>query len=313
MKDRSVLISVFKVRAERRALFSAVLAGAGLGLAVGALYLASGMGRIAADHAEAQRIAEAVSQGYAGVAPDAGDGLTLGVSRYGGLSRYGLRPGADTVALAARFAAGPNVGRPTRAADLECMTQAVYYEARGEGSRGQAAVAQVVMNRLKHPAFPKSVCAVVFQGAHARGCQFSFACDGSMRHHRDFGAWSEARAIASRALAGVVVANIGAATHFHTTAVSPSWAPQMLRVSQVGVHVFYRFGPHRMQPLFAERAVLISTPTVPSELKIAPALVETAIAASLSDPAPAPSPEPVASKATEADGPVATKTAAGAS
>ena len=307
MKDRSVLFAVFKVRAEWRVRLNAVIAGVGLALAVGALYLASGMGRIAADHAEARRMAEAVTQGYAGVAPDAGEGLTLGVSR------YGLRPGADTVALAARFAGAPGVARSTRAADLECMTQAVYYEARGEGARGQAAVAQVVMNRVKHPAFPKSVCAVVFQGAHAPGCQFSFACDGSMRHRRDFGAWNEARAIASRALAGVVVANIGAATHFHTTAVSPSWAPQMLRVSQVGVHVFYRFGPHRMQPMFAERAVFISTPTVPSELKIAPALVETAIAASLSDPAPAPSPDPMAPKATEAGGVISTKTAAGAS
>ena len=73
--------------------------------------------------------------------------------------------------------------------ELECLADAVYYEARGETPSGQAAVAQVVMNRVRHPAFPKSICGVVFQGAYNRtGCQFSFACDGSMRRARDIGA-----------------------------------------------------------------------------------------------------------------------------
>ena len=127
--------------------------------------------------------------------------------------------------------------------ELECLADAVYYEARGETPNGQAAVAQVVMNRVRHPAFPKSICGVVFQGAYNRtGCQFSFACDGSMRHARDVGAWGRARKIASRVLSGSTVSEIGSATHFHTTAVSPGWGPRLLRVAQVGMHIFYRFG-----------------------------------------------------------------------
>lgn len=131
--------------------------------------------------------------------------------------------------------------------DLECLTQAVYYEARGETPAGQAAVAQVVLNRVRHPAFPKSVCAVVFQRAFGV-CQFSFACDGSMRRGREPGAWSRARKVAGRAIAGEVMAGVGNATHFHTINVSPGWGPRMVRVQQVGLHVFYRFGGGRGAP-----------------------------------------------------------------
>jgi spore germination cell wall hydrolase CwlJ-like protein len=127
--------------------------------------------------------------------------------------------------------------------DLECLTQAAYYEARGEGSDGMRAVAQVVLNRVRHPAFPKSVCGVVFQGAGRRtGCQFSFTCDGSMRAGVNRVAWSRARDIASRALSGAVYASVGNATHFHTTGVAPGWRNSLIRVGQVGSHLFYRFG-----------------------------------------------------------------------
>ena len=127
--------------------------------------------------------------------------------------------------------------------DLECLTQAVYYEARGEGRDGMKAVAQVVINRARHPAFPKTICAVVFQGAGRRtGCQFSFTCDGSMRRGVNRGAWNRARQVATEALSGSVYAPVGNATHFHTTGVSPRWRSSLIRVSQVGDHVFYRFG-----------------------------------------------------------------------
>jgi hypothetical protein len=177
------------------------------------------------------------------------------------------------------------------------MTTAVYYEARGESLRGQAAVAQVILNRVKHPAFPKTVCGVVYQGAGRRGCQFSFACDGSMRGRRETLAWNRARDVATRALAGALRAEVGAATHFHTTAVSPIWAPHMLRVAGVGTHVFYKFSPYRLrlartapgQPV-VEQAVLTSgVAGQPPELKVTPA-VETAIEASL-EPASAVSAE----------------------
>jgi hypothetical protein len=84
---------------------------------------------------------------------------------------------------------------------------------------------------------------VVFQRA-AGGCQFSFACDGSMRRGRDMDAWEEARRVAARALSGFVLRDVGSATHYHTTEVSPDWGPNMLKVAQVGLHVFYRLSPH---------------------------------------------------------------------
>ncbi|UAL09729.1 cell wall hydrolase [Caulobacter segnis] len=154
---------------------------------------------------------------------------------------------AFNVSAPALFQNGPfQLGNALESSrELECLADAVYYEARGETPSGQAAVAQVVMNRVRHPAFPKSICGVVFQGAyHRTGCQFSFACDGSMRRARDVGAWNRARKVASRTLAGDGSNVVGSATHFHTINVSPGWGPRLLRVAQVGMHIFYRFGRH---------------------------------------------------------------------
>jgi spore germination cell wall hydrolase CwlJ-like protein len=148
----------------------------------------------------------------------------------------------DTVtapgSAAAPFAGGTDVtGRA-----LDCLTAAVYYEARSETLDGQRAVAQVVLNRVRHPAFPRSVCGVVFQGRERRtGCQFSFTCDGSMRRGREPGAWERAREVAEAALAGYVYAPVGLATHFHTTAIHPWWASSMRRAVTVGAHIFYRW------------------------------------------------------------------------
>ena len=134
-------------------------------------------------------------------------------------------------------------GARDQSRDLECLTQAVYYEARGEGQNGMKAVAQVVLNRARHPAFPKTVCGVVFQGSNrATGCQFSFTCNGAMRAPVNRAAWNRARDIASAALSGEVYHSVGAATHFHTTAVSPRWRHSLVQVNQVGSHLFYRFG-----------------------------------------------------------------------
>ena len=130
--------------------------------------------------------------------------------------------------------------------DLDCLTLAVYYEARGEGQAGMQAVAQVILNRVRSSAFPNTVCGVIFQGAGRRtGCQFSFACDGSMRGRREGGAWERSRRVAARALDGYVYAPVGNATHFHTTAVNPRWSGSLTRVTQVGQHIFYRFGGRR--------------------------------------------------------------------
>jgi spore germination cell wall hydrolase CwlJ-like protein len=262
--------------------------GVGAGLGLGAAFLAAGMAERATSHAHAQRAAAAALAGYEGQ------------PAHPALARFMFPTGLDARLAEARYGADRGAVKARRRADLDCLTSAIYFEARGESARGQAAVAQVVLNRVKHPAYPKSVCGVVFQGAGAPGCQFSFACDGSMAKRREGTAWARARDVALKTLAGVARAEIGAATHFHTTAVSPYWAPRMLRVAHVGAHVFYRFAPGRMAPVtISERAVLIGAPAgeTPS-LAIAPS-VQKAIETSLepiSPPAATPAP-PAANEA----------------
>ena len=125
---------------------------------------------------------------------------------------------------------------------LECLTAAVYYEARSQGRDGERAVAQVVLNRVRDRAFPHSVCGVVYQGSHrSTGCQFSFTCDGSMNARRDWSAWDRARIVAAAALAGDVYAPVGSATHYHANYVVPWWASSLARITQVGAHIFYRW------------------------------------------------------------------------
>ncbi|HET8611256.1 MAG TPA: cell wall hydrolase [Sphingomonas sp.] len=126
---------------------------------------------------------------------------------------------------------------------LDCLTAAVYYEARSEPLDGQRAVAQVVLNRVRNPAFPNSVCGVVYQGANrSTGCQFTFTCDGSMYARREPAAWERARKVAEDALTGSVYAPVGLATYYHTTTVSPAWDADVIKVAQIGAHNFYRWG-----------------------------------------------------------------------
>jgi spore germination cell wall hydrolase CwlJ-like protein len=124
---------------------------------------------------------------------------------------------------------------------LLCMTQAVYYEAGFEPLDGRRAVAQVVINRMRHPAFPKSVCGVVYQGSRDPVCQFSFVCDGSLYRRPALGAWKEAERIAAAALDGYVDQSVGAATHYHADYVAPYWAPRLAKIVKVGAHIFYRW------------------------------------------------------------------------
>lgn len=125
----------------------------------------------------------------------------------------------------------------------ECLTMAVYYEAASESLDGQRAVAQVVMNRVRHPSYPNTVCGVVFQGSQrSTGCQFSFTCDGSLARRPSIAGWTKARRVASAALGGFVFAPVGLATHYHTTAIYPYWAPSLTPVGTIGAHRFYRFG-----------------------------------------------------------------------
>ncbi|HEY5712835.1 MAG TPA: cell wall hydrolase, partial [Allosphingosinicella sp.] len=125
---------------------------------------------------------------------------------------------------------------------LDCLAQAVYYEARSESEDGQRAVAQVVINRVRHPAWPNSVCGVVYQGPMrpGGGCQFTFTCDGSLAVRPSGYGWDQARRIAAEALAGQTYAPVGLSTHYHTNAVSPSWGPRLIQTTNIGAHIFYR-------------------------------------------------------------------------
>ena len=134
---------------------------------------------------------------------------------------------------------GMNAGMVPTA--LKCLTQAVYHEAAFEPLAGRKAVAQVVLNRMMHPAFPKSVCGVVYQGVNRPVCQFSFTCDGSLNRRPNPTAWQEAEAVARAALDGHVEASVGYSTHYHANYVSPYWAPTLVKMAKIGAHIFYRW------------------------------------------------------------------------
>jgi spore germination cell wall hydrolase CwlJ-like protein len=129
-----------------------------------------------------------------------------------------------------------------RARATACLALAVYYEAGNQGPDGEAAVAQVVLNRLRHPFFPKTICGVVFEGsALDTGCQFTFTCDGSLRRRASDAGWKEASQVADRALDGYVQKAVGEATHYHTVWVVPYWQSSVVKLAQIGAHIFYRW------------------------------------------------------------------------
>ncbi len=140
-------------------------------------------------------------------------------------------------------------GAAAKANALECLTQAVYYEAGQEPTDGQRGVAQVVLNRVRHPAFPASVCGVVYQGSTRQtGCQFTFTCDGSLLRAPEAGAWNRARKVAEAAINGSVYAGVGNATHYHANYVMPYWAPTLAKTAVLGAHIFYRWNGGWGQP-----------------------------------------------------------------
>lgn len=152
---------------------------------------------------------------------------------------------ASTTLEARPTAARPFLLTPTDPGDrgraLSCLTAAIYYEAGMEGPAGQRAVAQVVLNRLRHPDYPKSVCGVVFQGSERpTGCQFTFACDGSLARAPTVAGWRRARLVAEAALDGEVDPQVGHATHYHAVYVVPYWSPGLLKVATIGPHIFYQ-------------------------------------------------------------------------
>ena len=153
---------------------------------------------------------------------------------------------AIPLANAANPAAAPfrpgSAGAADRLRSLDCLTAAVYYESATEPLAGQRAVAQVVLNRVRHPAYPNSVCGVVYEGARrSTGCQFSFACDGSLRRAPMASYWDQARRVAEAALSGYVYAPVGWATHYHANYVVPYWSSTLVKSANVGMHIFYRW------------------------------------------------------------------------
>jgi spore germination cell wall hydrolase CwlJ-like protein len=169
---------------------------------------------------------------------------------------------------------------------VECLTAAVYYEAAVETTAGQQAVAQVVLNRVRHPAYPSTVCGVVFQGQErSTGCQFTFTCDGALRRTPSASGWARARRVAEEALAGKVFAPVGWATHYHTNWVVPYWSSSLVKLTNVGTHIFYRWeggwgkpaafriSPARIEPQIAKMRSLTSDPT---SLADAPTIDEAA-------------------------------------
>jgi hypothetical protein len=125
---------------------------------------------------------------------------------------------------------------------IDCLAATIFYEAGAETTSGQMAVAQVVLNRVRHPAYPKTVCGVVFQGHERRtGCQFSYTCDGSMARRPSPDAWARHRELAGAMLKGLVYPPVGLATHYHTDWVLPVWSARLDKVRVEGTHLFFRY------------------------------------------------------------------------
>jgi spore germination cell wall hydrolase CwlJ-like protein len=147
----------------------------------------------------------------------------------------GANPPAPPFSLA-------NASAADRARSLECLTVAIYYESATEPTDGQRAVAQVILNRVRHPAYPNTVCGVVFEGARrASGCQFSFTCGGALRRAPMPVYWERARAVAQAALNGYVYAPVGLALNYHANYVVPNWSATLVKSHVVGLHIFYRW------------------------------------------------------------------------
>jgi spore germination cell wall hydrolase CwlJ-like protein len=129
--------------------------------------------------------------------------------------------------------------------EQRCLAEAVYFEARSEPVEGQAAVAQVILNRVKSGLYPSSICGVVYQNRHRHlACQFTFACEGKSLRIRDTESWERATRVASAVLEGrTYLADVGGATHYHANYVRPSWSRRLKKMDVIGRHIFYKLKP----------------------------------------------------------------------
>ena len=129
-------------------------------------------------------------------------------------------------------------------AEHRCLSEVLYFEARGEGRQGQQAIAEVVFHRMNTGNYGHSICAVVYEGAGHPGCQFSFTCNGDLIRSKQNGAWRESEMLAAQILTGEVPLHnaTAGATNFHAVSVTPEWADTMNKTTQIGNHIFYRGG-----------------------------------------------------------------------
>jgi spore germination cell wall hydrolase CwlJ-like protein len=136
-----------------------------------------------------------------------------------------------------------------RARELRCMATAIYFEARDEPLKGQIAVAQVIMNRIRSPFYPKTICGVVYQGERNRhGCQFSFTCTGKHNSVKEKPEWATSVKLAKQVIAGEIwLDEVGYATHYHATYVHPPWRHELDKICQIGGHIFYKMKPGVIQ------------------------------------------------------------------
>ena len=136
---------------------------------------------------------------------------------------------------------------PSKANDLDCLVEAVYYEARSEGIIPKIAVANVILQRVKSKQYPSTICEVVHQGKHRNGrmirnrCQFSYYCDGKKEKVKDYTSLLEVLDVASLVLEGVLLERTQGATHYHAYYVKPRWSikKRFKNLGRVGAHIFY--------------------------------------------------------------------------
>jgi Cell Wall Hydrolase len=129
--------------------------------------------------------------------------------------------------------------------EQKCLAEAVYFEARSESAEGQAAVAQVILNRVRSGLYPASVCGVVYQNRHRHlACQFTFACEGKSLRIADAESWETAKRVAREVTEGTTyLAEVGGATHYHADYVRPNWARRLKKMDVIGRHIFYKLKP----------------------------------------------------------------------
>jgi hypothetical protein len=129
--------------------------------------------------------------------------------------------------------------------EKRCLAEAVYFESRSEPAAGQAAVAQVVLNRVSSGLYPGSICGVVYQNRHHyKRCQFSFACEGKSLRITERESWATAVRVADEVLAGrAYITDVGRSTHYHANYVKPRWARRLTKMDVIGRHIFYRLKP----------------------------------------------------------------------